>query len=125
MDLADLNRSVTRAIVRAEALPPNTWDAQRAFREVADLEEEIATIVGARTAAGEIARLGAITAALSAGEPLHALQLGERYLAHGLSEGSRTKLTELLAEADAEIVRDAKSAPNVEPVRYSLHATES
>ena len=122
MDLAELNRSVTNAIIRAEALPPRTWEAQRAFREVADLEEEIATIIGARTAAGEIARLGAITAALSAGEPLRALQLGERYLADGLSEGSRAKLRELLAEADAEIGRDAISAPHVSPVRYSLHA---
>ena len=122
MDLAELNRSVTSAIIRAEALLPGTWEAQRAFREVADLEEEIATIIGARTAAGEIARLGAITAALSAGEPLRALQLGERYLADGLSEGSRAKLRELLAEADAEIGRDAISAPHVSPVRYSLHA---
>lgn len=122
MDLAELNRSVTSAIIRAEALPPGTWEAQRAFREVADLEEEIATIVGARTAAGEIARLGAITAALSAGEPLRALQLGQRYLADGLSEGSRTKLLEFLAEADAEIGRDVIAAPNVEPVRYILHA---
>ncbi|NJN00316.1 MAG: hypothetical protein HC793_01155 [Aquincola sp.] len=41
-DLAELNRSVTSTIVRAEALPPGSWEAQRAFREVADLEEEIA-----------------------------------------------------------------------------------
>jgi len=89
---------------------------------VADLEEEIATIVGARTAAGEIARLGAVTAALSAGEPLRALQLGERYLADGLSEGSRAKLASLVAEADADVARSAASAPHVVPVRYKLRA---
>ena len=122
MNLAQLNRSVTSAILRAEALPAGSWEAQRAFREVADLEEEIATIVGARTAAGEIARLGALAAALSAGEPLRALQLGERYLADGLSEGSCVKLSGLLAEAEAEIGRGAASAPKVEPVRFRLHA---
>jgi len=122
MDLNELNRSVTSAILLAESLPAGTWDAQRAFRKVADLEEEIATIVGARTAAGEIARLGAVTAAMSAGEPLRALQLGERYLADGLSDGSRAKLDELLAEAEAEIRRDAMSAPNVDPVRFTLAA---
>ena len=122
MDLSELNRSVTSAIVRAEALLAGTWEAQRAFREVADLEQEIATIVGARTAAGEIARLGAVTAALSAGEPLRALQLGERYLADGISEGSRAKLVQLLAEAEAEIGQAAASAPNVEPVRFILRA---
>ncbi len=122
MDLAELNRSVTSAILRAEALPAGSWKAQRAFREVADLEEEIATIVGARTAAGEIARLGAVTAALSAAEPLRALQLGERYLADGLSDGSRVKLAQLLGEAEAEIGRGASNAPNVEPIRFNLRA---
>jgi hypothetical protein len=120
MDLAELNRSVTSAIIRAEAFQPETWDAQRAFREVADLEEEIATIMGARTAAGEIARLGAVTAALSAGEPLRALQMGARYVADGLSAGATAKLLQLLAEADAGL--DAALAPNVDPVRYTLDA---
>lgn len=122
MNLEELNHSVTSAILRAEALKANSWEAQRAFREVADLEEEIATIVGARTAAGEIARLGAVTAALSAGEPLRALQVGERYVADGLSAGARAKLDQLLAEAEADIVRRAADAPNVDPVRFTLRA---
>ena len=120
MDLDDLNRSVTSAILRAEALPARSWEAERAFREVADLEEEIATIIGARTAAGEIARLGAVTAALSAGEPLRALQLGDRYLGDGLGDASRAKLRSLLNEADAEIERGASR--NVDPIRFSLRA---
>jgi hypothetical protein len=76
MDLDDLNKSVTHAILQAEAFPCGSWEAQHAFREVADLEEEIATIAGAGVVEGEIARLGAVTAAMSAGEPLRALQLG-------------------------------------------------
>ena len=76
MDLDDLNKSVTNAILQAEALPRGSWEAQHAFREVADLEEEIATIAGAGAVEGEIARLGAVTAAMSAGEPLRAIQLG-------------------------------------------------
>lgn len=122
MDLAQLNHSVTNAILRAEALPAGTWEAERAFRQVADLEEEIATIIGARTAAGEIARLGAVTAALSAGEPLRALQLGERYLADGLSNSSKAKLDQLLAEAEAELERAVAAAPNVDPIRYQIRA---
>ena len=122
MDLAELNRSVTIAILGAEALPPGTWEAQRAFRQVADLEAEIATIIGARTAAGEIARLGAVTAALSAGEPLRALQLGDRYLADGLSDGSKVRLELLLDEAEAEIERIAAAAPNVDPIGFHLRA---
>ena len=122
MDLDDLNRDVTGAILRAEGLPPGSWAAQHAFREVAELEQEIANMVGARTAEGEIARLGALTASLSAGEPLRALQLAERYLADGLSDGSRAKLADLRREAEAEIGRGVVDAPSVEPVRCSLRA---
>jgi hypothetical protein len=122
MALDDLNKSVTDAILRAEALAPGSWEAQRAFREVADFEEEIATIVGAHTVEGEIARLGAVAAALSAGEPLRAIRLGERYPMDTLSEGARKKLDDLLKEAEAEIQRGVDDAPSVEPIRYSLKA---
>jgi hypothetical protein len=120
MSLDELNRNVTAAVLRAEALPPGSWDAQRAFREVADLEEEIATIVGANTVEGEIARLSAIAAALSAGEPLRAIQLGTWYSPDGLSEPARRKLEALLREADEEILRAVGDAPSVEPIRFSL-----
>jgi len=46
---------VTRAILRAEALTPGSWEAERAFRDVADLEGEIAAIAGAHTVEGEVA----------------------------------------------------------------------
>jgi hypothetical protein len=52
MGLNELNRSVTSAILRAEALQPGSWEAERAFREVAELEEELAAIVGAHTVQG-------------------------------------------------------------------------
>ena len=122
MVLDDLNKNVTDAILRAEALPAGSWEAQRAFREVADIEEEIATIVGASTVEGEIARLGAVAAALSAGEPLRAIQFGERYPLDALSESARRKLEELLKEAEAEIQRGGADAPRVEPIRYTLKA---
>jgi hypothetical protein len=122
MGLDDLNNSVTNAILRAEALPAGSWAAQRAFREVADLEEEIAAIVGGHTVEGEIARLGAIAAALSAGEPLRAIQLADRFLADTLSDSARAKLDELVREADAEIQREIVDEPSVQPIRFSLRA---
>jgi hypothetical protein len=122
MGLDDLNRSVTDAILRAEALPPGSWDAERAFREVMDLEEEIATIVGAQTVEGEVARLGAVSAALSAGEPLRALQLSERYLPDALSDSARAKLEDLAREAEAEVDRGLAKGATVAPVRFQLRA---
>ena len=121
MNLDSLNADVTAAILRAEALLPDSWEAQQAFREVGALEEEIAAVVGASDIEGEIARLGAVTAALSAGEPLGAVQLAERYLADGLTGSALLKLEELLKEADAAI--DAlPTNPNVQPIRFTLVA---
>lgn len=54
---------------------------------------------------GEIARLGAVTAALSAGEPLRALQLAERFLSESLAPEIAEKLRQLIKEADVELVR--------------------
>jgi hypothetical protein len=122
MDLDDLNKSVTHAILQAEAFPRGSWEAQHAFREVADLEEEVATIAGAGVVDGEIARLGAVTAAMSAGEPLRAIQLGARYLADELSATVRARLEELVNEGNAEIDREAADGPSVAPIRFNLRA---
>jgi hypothetical protein len=122
MGLDELNRSVTSAILRAEALPPGSWEAERAFRDVADLEQEIAGIAGANTVEGEVARLGAVTASMSAGELVRAVQLAERYLPDALSDRSRTKLRDLRDEAEAAITRAAADAPNVDPVPFTIRA---
>ena len=122
MSIEDLNNSVTTAILRAEALPPGSWEAERAFREVAEIEQELAAIVGAQTVQGEVARLGAVAASLSAGDPLRAVQLAERYLEDALSDRSRTRLEQLHAEAEAEITRAAAVSPNVVPIPFILNA---
>ena len=67
MSLDALNRRVTNAIIRAESLPPGSRDAWEAFHDVSALEESIATLLPPDDLEGEIARLGAVTAALSAG----------------------------------------------------------
>ena len=107
MSLDELNRRVTNAIVRAESLPAGSRDACEAFREVSTLEESIATLVPPDDIEGEIARLGAVTAALSAGEPLRALQLAERFLAEAPTPQVAAKLRQLADEADAERARAA------------------
>jgi hypothetical protein len=69
---------------------------------------------------GEVARLGAIAAALSAGEPLRAVQLGERYPADTFSASARRTLAALLSEANEQLERDLARLPNVEPTRFKL-----
>lgn len=122
MNLDDLNRAVTEAILRAERMAPGSWEAQSAFREVSEIEEAIAAIVGAKDVEGEIARLGAVSAALSAGEPLRAAQLAERYSRDDLSNGSVQKLGELRSQADNAIQSAGANSPNVRPVTFRLQA---
>lgn len=120
MELDDLNARVTEAILRAERLPAGSDQAQEAFREVGRIEESIADLVPAHDLEGEIARLGAVTAALSAAEPLRALLLVDRYLTGDVSPEAAAKLEALRAEADAELAEVASKAPPVRSVKYTL-----
>lgn len=122
MNLDKLNRRVTNAIVRAESLPAGSRDAWDAFHEVSALEEAIAALVPPDDLEGEIARLGAVTAALSAGEPLRALQLAERFLSESLAPEIAEKLRQLVTEADAELARAITDEPTVVPVTFTLRA---
>jgi hypothetical protein len=120
MSLDELNRRVTNAIIRAESLPAGSREAWEAFHEVSVLEESIAAVVPADDIEGEIARLGAVTAALSAGEPLRALQLAERFLAEIPALEIADKLRQLVTEADAELARVVTDEPTVMPVTFTL-----
>lgn len=120
MSLDELNRRVTNAIVRAESLPAGSREAWEAFREVSALEESIALRLPPDDLEGEIARLGAVTAALSAGEPLRALQFAARFLAEDLAPEVAEKLRQLAQEADAELVRAVSDEPIVRPVTFTL-----
>jgi len=122
MSLDELNHRVTNAIVRAESLPAGSREAWEAFHDVSALEESIAALVPPGDIEGEIARLGAVTAALSAGEPLRALQLAERFLAESLAPEIAGKLHQLIEEAEAEIVRAVSDEPTVMPVTFTLRA---
>jgi len=96
----DLNLQVTEAILAAETLPPGSPEAKVAFCRVSEIEEAIARQKAATSLEGFVARLGAVTAALSAGEPKRALELATRYereVRH-VRWGSQ-KLRELMQEA--------------------------
>ena len=120
MERNDLNARVTEAILRAERLLGGSDQAQEAFREVGRIEESIADLMPAHDIEGEIARLGAVTAALSAAVPLRALLLVDRYLTEGVSKEAAAKLEALRADADAELAEVASKAPPVRPVKYTL-----
>lgn len=95
-----LNRSVTKAILDAEMLPPGS-EAKHAFRLVAEIEQKLAAILAGDTLEGEIARLGSVSAWMSAQEFVRAVALAKQYLEDPLSSGVRAKLQQLHDEADA------------------------
>jgi hypothetical protein len=121
MNLADLNRRVTDAITLAEGLTKNSRESWSAFREVALLEEQIARVTRANEVEGEIARLGAVAAALSANEPLRAVQLGQTYLVEGLADPVAAKLNAMLDEANEKIAAVSGDL-TVQPVRFTVEA---
>lgn len=97
-ELDELNQAVTAAIFHAERLPPGD-EAALAFREVSRLEEEIARITTPDKLQGAVARRGAVTAALSAGDWLRAMKLANDYLAQSPPADLEKQLVALLDEA--------------------------
>jgi hypothetical protein len=120
MNLDELNRRVTSAIIQAESLPAGSREAWEAFHHVSALEESIAALLPPDDLEGEIARLGAVTAALSAGDPLRALRLAEQFLAEALAPEVAEKLRGLVKEANAERAHAATGAPAAPPVTLTL-----
>lgn len=121
MTLAELNQRVTDAITLAESLPKDSPGCWAAFREVSALEERIALLTDADDVEGEIARLGAVSAALSANEPLRAVQLGEAYQQERLAQDIKARLAALVHEANVMLHGLAKDL-TVRPVRYRVEA---
>lgn len=78
MTLADLNKAVTGAILRAEALPEGP-ERRQAYVEVSELEQRIAEKTEPHELEGEIARCGAVSAAVAARQYERALRLGAHY----------------------------------------------
>jgi hypothetical protein len=77
IELEHLNASVSGAISRAEHAEPGTPEAESAYREVSHIEEAIAKLIPPDQVQGAVARVGAITAALSANDWLRAAQLAD------------------------------------------------
>jgi len=106
----ELNRKVSMAILRAERLAdaeapdagPGGAETQIAYAEVSRWEEALAALHPADRMEGAIARLGAVTAALRAGDETRAWQLARRYLAEpALDEEDRGRIREAFTRVPA------------------------
>jgi hypothetical protein len=122
MEIAELIERVTKAILHAESFVPGSFEAQSAFRDVSTLEEDIAAATSSRDVEGALARVGAVSAAIKAGEYLRALQLGRRYVGELVGVKAQARLQQLLEEAERETQRAAADEPQVAPVTFHLRS---
>ena len=87
MDVDTLNSLVTSAIWRAEHLDDlGIENARSAWAEVSSIEEELARVLPASDSEGQIARRGAVSAALKAGDYGRAKGMAKSFGAAGAFE---------------------------------------
>lgn len=97
MSIEDLYPRVTEAIERAQAFEDAGDTAARlAYREVSTIEEAIASELPSNTTQGDVARCGAVSAALKSGDDTRARELARRYLDEDLRPKTREYLLELI-----------------------------
>ena len=110
--LDDLNARVTNAIFRAEDDDRSGRDSRDSWFLVSTVEAEIAAHMPASSVEGDIARIGAITAALSARAPRRAVELANAYLREDLSEEMRVEIDALAREAATAVACDVCNRRN-------------
>jgi hypothetical protein len=99
----ELDTLVSVAIRRAEVLDETgSRLANETWREVMVYEERLASITPADEIPGGIARVGAVTAALAAGERQEALRLASQYLDEELLPPERRAAIERAFKEDRE-----------------------
>ena len=103
-----LNALVTQAIFRAERLSrEGSTDAESAYAEVSRYEGALAALHPADDIEGAVARTGAVTAALRAGQYDRARELAARYVADpALSDGRRAEIAAAFASLAPPTVPD-------------------
>ena len=99
MDTDTLNTLVSEAIWRAEQLEDLRIPSSREWTEVSSLEEELANALPVSDLEGRIARRGAVSAALKAGDYTRAQALADSYLCdRDAPESLKAALYEILEE---------------------------
>ena len=125
MSIDALNKRVTEAILRAEALEVKgpSIEVSRAYLDVSFCEEEIAAHLPVSDEEGAIARRGAVRAALTAGQPTRAKDLADRYAAEGDAPSDLVKeLERMAAQAEAAPgLRAVQEVLVVSAARYRFH----
>lgn len=91
----DLNAAVTTAIFRAEQLVPEEPAYREAWRRVSEIEEELAVCASVSEVEREIGMVGAVQAAIKAGDRERAHLLLRNYLARANGDVVRERLEEL------------------------------
>jgi hypothetical protein len=90
-----LNVAVTARILSAERLPLGR-ERQEAYLEISKLEEQLAALTDSKSTEGEIARRGAVSAAIEARDCDRAVLLALRYLKEPRTVAMDASLNDLI-----------------------------
>lgn len=121
MDIETLYPLVTEAIRRAEVYEELHAPGMRdAWRDVSRLEEEIAKVLPYNDLEGEVARRGAITAAISGAAFRRAIDLADRFM---LECGTDSSLSRDLQALRAQAIARRPEAEGEMEVRYQRGAS--
>jgi len=115
-ELAELNSRVSEAIFLAGQTSSGTAEEREAYRLVSGIEEELARRLPSAVLEGSLARVGAVSAALRAGDWLRASRLAEEFLTDAPADLA-DELKTLQKQAD-EVAR-SMAEPDVRPVDFS------
>jgi hypothetical protein len=115
-EFQNLNKRLSEEIFFAGRATPGSQEAQDAYRRISDLEEQLARLKPTDVD-GAMARVGAVSAALRAGDWLRASRLVEEFIV-GAPDDVAMALRELDREADA--AARLLEEPYVKPIRYKL-----
>ena len=108
MKANELNKRVTLAIFEALNAERNgqAEEIKKAFAQVSALEGELASYLPAGGIEGDMAREGAVRAALKSENAQRARELAENYLAEDVSEDTKQTLLDLTREAQEQMVAE-------------------
>ncbi len=117
--LQNLNARISEEIFFAGRAAQGSMEAQSAYLRISALEEQIARLTAPDAVDGALARVGAVSAALRAGDWLRAARLVDEFMEDAPADVAE-ELRALGREADdaARVVQE----PDVRPVRFHLEA---
>jgi hypothetical protein len=95
----EMREEITNIMLAARGGAPGSPEFQAAYRQISELEEQVAAITAPRDQDGELSRWGAVAAATLSGDRDRARKLAERFMSEPVSMATHHGLAYLVGDA--------------------------